>query len=70
VRCVEEASVANLHATETLLKVTSEAMRVYGGYGLTMDFDTQRHMRDARLFVIGDGSNQSQCDMIARLRGL
>jgi alkylation response protein AidB-like acyl-CoA dehydrogenase len=70
VRCVEEASVANLHATETLLKVTSEAMRVYGGYGLTMDFDIQRHMRDARLFVIGDGSSQIQRDMIARLRGL
>ena len=70
VRCVEQASVANLHATETLLKVTSEAMRVYGGYGLTMDFDIQRHMRDARLFVIGDGSSQIQRDMIARLRGL
>lgn len=70
VRCVEEASVANLHATETLLKVTSEAMRVYGGYGLTMDFDIQRHMRDARLFVIGDGSSQIQRDLIARLRGL
>jgi alkylation response protein AidB-like acyl-CoA dehydrogenase len=70
VRCVEEASVANLHATETLLKVTSDAMRVYGGYGLTMDFDIQRHMRDARLFVIGDGSSQIQRDMIARLRGL
>jgi alkylation response protein AidB-like acyl-CoA dehydrogenase len=70
VRCVEEASVANLHATETLLKVTSEAMRVYGGYGLTMDFDIQRHMRDARLFVIGDGSSQIQRDMIAKLRGL
>jgi alkylation response protein AidB-like acyl-CoA dehydrogenase len=70
VRCVEEASVANLHATETLLTVTSEAMRVYGGYGLTMDFDIQRHMRDARLFVIGDGSSQIQRDMIARLRGL
>ena len=45
-------------------------MRVYGGYGLTMDFDTQRHMRDARLFVIGDGSSRIQRDMIARLRGL
>jgi alkylation response protein AidB-like acyl-CoA dehydrogenase len=69
-RCVEEASVANLHATETLLTVTSEAMRVYGGYGLTMDFDIQRHMRDARLFVIGDGSSQIQRDLIARLHGL
>jgi alkylation response protein AidB-like acyl-CoA dehydrogenase len=70
IRCVEEASVANLHATETLLQVTSDAMRVYGGYGLTMDFDIQRHMRDARLFVIGDGSSQIQRDLIARLRGL
>ena len=70
IRCVEEASVANVHATETLLQVTSDAMRVYGGYGLTMDFDIQRHMRDARLFVIGDGSSQIQRDLIARLRGL
>jgi alkylation response protein AidB-like acyl-CoA dehydrogenase len=70
VRCVEEASVANVHATETLLQVTSDAMRVYGGYGLTMDFDIQRHMRDARLFVIDDGSSQIQRDLIARLRGL
>jgi alkylation response protein AidB-like acyl-CoA dehydrogenase len=35
-----------------------------------MDFDIQRHMRDARLFVIDDGSSQIQRDLIARLRGL
>jgi alkylation response protein AidB-like acyl-CoA dehydrogenase len=70
VRCVEEAAMANLHATENLLKVTSECMRVYGGYGLTMEFDIQRHMRDARLFVIGDGSSQIQRNMIAKLIGL
>lgn len=70
VRCVQEASTANLHATETLLRVTSDAMRVYGGYGFTMEFDIQRHMRDARLFVIGDGSSQVQRGLIARLMGL
>jgi alkylation response protein AidB-like acyl-CoA dehydrogenase len=70
VRCVKEASMANLHATETLLRVTSDAMRVYGGYGFTMEFDIQRHMRDARLFVIGDGSSQIQRNLIARLMGL
>ena len=70
VRCVKEASMANLFATETLLKVTSDAMRVYGGYGFTLEFDIQRHMRDARLFVIGDGSSQIQRNLIARFMGL
>jgi alkylation response protein AidB-like acyl-CoA dehydrogenase len=69
-RCVREASMANLACTEALLRVTSDAMRVYGGYGLTMEFDIQRHFRDARLFVIGDGSSQIQRNLIARMMGL
>ena len=69
-RCVREASMANLACSEALLKVTSDAMRVYGGYGLTMEFDIQRHFRDARLFVIGDGSSQIQRNLIARSMGL
>jgi alkylation response protein AidB-like acyl-CoA dehydrogenase len=70
VRCVKEASMANLYATEALLRITSDAMRVYGGYGFTMEFDVQRHLRDARLFVIGDGSSQIQRNLIARAMGL
>mgnify|MGYP001577372901 FL=1 len=69
-RCIKEASMANLACTEALLQVTSESMRVYGGYGLTMEFDIQRHFRDARLFVIGDGSSQIQRNLIARSMGL
>lgn len=68
--CVKEASMANLHATETLVRVTSDCMRVYGGYGFTMEFEIQRHFRDARLFIIGDGSSQIQRNLIARLMGL
>jgi len=70
VRCVKEASMANLACTEALLETTSEAMRVYGGYGFTMEFDIQRHFRDARLFVIGDGSSQVQRNLISRMMGL
>jgi alkylation response protein AidB-like acyl-CoA dehydrogenase len=70
VACVKEASMANLKATETLVQVTSDCMRVYGGYGFTMEFDIQRHFRDARLFVVGDGSSQIQRNIIARLLGL
>ena len=68
--CMKETSMANLHATETLVKVTSEAMRVYGGYGFTMEFDIQRHFRDARLFVVGEGASQIQRNLIARFMGL
>jgi alkylation response protein AidB-like acyl-CoA dehydrogenase len=68
--CIKEASMANLACTEALLRVTEECMRVYGGYGLTMEFDIQRHFRDARLFVIGDGSSQIQRNLIAREMGL
>jgi acyl-CoA dehydrogenase len=70
VPCVKEASMANLYATEALVRVTSDAMRVYGGYGFTLEFDIQRHFRDARLFVIGDGSSQIQRNLIARMMGL
>ncbi len=68
--CVLEASMANLHATETLVRVTSDAMRVWGGYGFTREFDIERILRDARLFVIGDGSSQIQRNLIARQMGL
>jgi len=68
--CVREASMANLHATETLVRVTSDAMRVWGGYGFTREFDIERVLRDARLFVIGDGSSQIQRNLIARQMGL
>lgn len=68
--CVREASIANLHATETLVRVTSDGMRVWGGYGFTREFDIERTLRDARLFIIGDGSSQIQRNLIARQIGL
>ena len=70
VPCVREASIANLHATETLVAVTSDAMRVWGGYGFTRENDIERTLRDARLFIIGDGSSQIQRNLIARQMGL
>ena len=65
-----QTALAHLAASEGLLRVTADAMRVYGGYGLTMEFDIQRHFRDARLFVVGDGASRSQRDLIAESMGL
>ncbi len=65
-----DSAVAHLAASEVLLNTTSQAMRVYGGYGLTMEFDIGRHFRDARWFVVGDGAARSQRDLVARSMGL
>ncbi len=65
-----ESALAHLAASEALLNTTSQAMRVYGGYGLTMEFDIQRHFRDARWFIVGDGAARSQRDLVARAMGL
>lgn len=68
--CAREVSMAHLASSEALLRTASDAMRVYGGYGMTMEFDVQRHLRDARLFVVGDGASRSQRDLVARSMGL
>lgn len=65
-----ESAVAHLATSEALLNTTSQAMRVYGGYGLTMEFDIGRHFRDARWLVVGDGAARSQRDLVARSMGL
>ena len=67
---IHETALAHLAASEALLSTTSQAMRVYGGYGLTLEFDIGRHFRDARCFVVGDGAARSQRDLVARSMGL
>ena len=65
-----EVSMAHIACTEALLAATSDAMRVYGGYGLTMEFDIQRHYRDARHFVTEYDAGVSAWERIARSMGL
>lgn len=68
--CMREASIANLNATELLVRATSETMRVLGVAGVTREYPIERTLRDARLFIIGDGSSQVQRNLIARQMGL
>lgn len=70
VPCVREASMANLHATETLVAVTEAALRGWGKRAYSGETDIERILRDARLFVIGDGSSQIQRNLIAREMGM
>ncbi|TSE02117.1 acyl-CoA dehydrogenase [Skermania sp. ID1734] len=61
-----QASVAKLTATDTAMKVTTDAVQVFGGYGYTQDFPVERYMREAKITQIFEGTNQIQRLVIAR----
>ncbi len=61
-----QASVAKLVATDAAMKVTTDAVQVLGGYGYTKEFPVERHMREAKVMQIFEGTNQIQRLVIAR----
>ncbi|WP_433716547.1 acyl-CoA dehydrogenase family protein [Nocardia sp. CA-084685] len=61
-----QASVAKLLATDAAMKVTTDAVQVFGGYGYTRDFRVERYMREAKITQIFEGTNQIQRLVIAR----
>jgi alkylation response protein AidB-like acyl-CoA dehydrogenase len=65
-RFSEEASMAKLFASEVATRVCNDALQVHGGYGYTREFDVERHLRDAKLCEIGEGTSQIQRMVIAK----
>ena len=61
-----EASIAKMVATDNAMKVTTDAVQVFGGYGYTRDFPVERFMREAKVMQIFEGTNQIQRMVIAR----
>jgi alkylation response protein AidB-like acyl-CoA dehydrogenase len=61
-----QASIAKLHATDAAMKVTTDAVQVLGGFGYTKEFPVERHMREAKVMQIFEGTNQIQRLVIAR----
>jgi alkylation response protein AidB-like acyl-CoA dehydrogenase len=60
------ASMAKCVASDMAMKVTTDAVQVFGGYGYTKDYPVERMMRDAKLAQIFEGTNQIQRVVIAR----
>jgi alkylation response protein AidB-like acyl-CoA dehydrogenase len=67
---LKEISMAKLFASETYAKLANLGMQIMGAYGYNMEFDMQRHFRDARSATIGAGTSQMQRNLIAGLMGL
>jgi alkylation response protein AidB-like acyl-CoA dehydrogenase len=62
----QQASVAKVVATDAAMKVTTDAVQVFGGVGYTRDFRVERYMREAKITQIFEGTNQIQRLVIAR----
>ncbi len=60
------ASVAKLVATDAAMKVTTDAVQVFGGAGYTRDYRVERFMREAKIMQIFEGTNQIQRLVISR----
>src|SRR6058998_2383842 len=61
-----EASLAKCFAADAAMKVTTDAVQVFGGYGYTREYPVERFMRDAKITQIYEGTNQIQRLVIAR----
>jgi alkylation response protein AidB-like acyl-CoA dehydrogenase len=61
-----QSSIAKLVATDAAMKVTTDAVQVLGGFGYTKEFPVERHMREAKVMQIFEGTNQIQRLVIAR----
>jgi alkylation response protein AidB-like acyl-CoA dehydrogenase len=65
-RFTAEASMAKLFASEVATRVCNNALQIHGGYGYTREFDVERHLRDAKLCEIGEGTSQVQRIVISK----
>lgn len=64
------ASLAKLHAGEMSRHVVNEAVQIHGGYGFMDEYPVSRMYRDQKINEIGEGTNEVQRLVVARLLGL
>ncbi|MEA1882586.1 MAG: acyl-CoA dehydrogenase family protein [Candidatus Marinimicrobia bacterium] len=63
---IKEAAMAKLFASETAMRVTTEAIQVHGGYGYVKEYDVERYFRDAKILEIGEGTSEIQRLIISK----
>ncbi|HTM92563.1 MAG TPA: acyl-CoA dehydrogenase family protein [Flavisolibacter sp.] len=60
------SAMAKYYASEVSVKVATDAVQIFGGYGYTKDFPVEKHYRDSKLCTIGEGTSEIQKIVIAR----
>ncbi|MBO8165347.1 MAG: acyl-CoA dehydrogenase [Brevibacillus sp.] len=64
--CGKEAAMAKRFASDAAMKITTEAIQVFGGYGYTREYPVERLFRDAKVTQIYEGTNQIQQIVVAK----
>ena len=62
----KESSIAKCFAADAAMRITTDAVQIFGGYGYTKEYPVEKLMRDAKLLQIYEGTNQVQRIVIAR----
>lgn len=62
----KESSIAKCFATDAAMRITTDAVQVFGGYGYTKEYPVEKLMRDVKVMQIFEGANQIQRMVIAR----
>lgn len=66
INVTREAAMAKYYASEVAVKVATDAVQIFGGYGYTKDFPVEKFYRDSKLCTIGEGTSEIQKIVIAR----
>jgi butyryl-CoA dehydrogenase len=61
----KESAMAKLFASDVAMKVTVDALQIFGGYGYMKDYPIEKYVRDAKITQIYEGTNQIQRNIIA-----
>lgn len=61
-----QAAYAKCHAADTAMRVATDAVQVFGGYGFSREYPVEKLMRDAKIFQIYEGTSQIQRLIIAK----
>ncbi|MDD5431981.1 MAG: acyl-CoA dehydrogenase family protein [Candidatus Omnitrophica bacterium] len=62
----KESAMAKMYASDVAMKVTLDAMQLFGGYGYMKDYPIEKYVRDAKITQIYEGTNQIQRDIIGK----
>ena len=65
-KMTKEGAFAKYYASEVAVRIATEAVQIFGGYGYTKDFPAEKYYRDSKLCTIGEGTSEIQKIVIAR----
>ena len=61
-----ESAMSKVYASDVAMKVTTDAMQIFGGVGYMRDYPVEKMMRDAKILQIYEGTNQIQRNVVGQ----